>query len=95
VVFLNFVLSLVIFVAVIAVGFSGTARLNSKAAVRSTGPQTYMVREGAGLNQIAAGLERQGIITNQRIFSIGAKACAGRRYAEGRRIRDQGRILDA
>jgi UPF0755 protein len=44
VVFLNFILSLVIF---------------------------------AGLNQIAAGLERQGIITNQRVFSIGAKGVLG------------------
>lgn len=77
VVFLNFVLSLVILVLVLGVGvfwygkteFEGDGPLN-----RTT---NYMVREGAGLNQIAAGLEREGIITNQRIFSLGAKSVLG------------------
>jgi UPF0755 protein len=78
VVFLNFILvaghlrGLVIAVGVFWYGkteFEGRGPLD-----RTT---DYMVREGAGLNQIAAGLERQGIITNQRIFSIGAKGVLG------------------
>ncbi|WP_322990200.1 MULTISPECIES: endolytic transglycosylase MltG [unclassified Hoeflea] len=77
VVFLNFILSLIIFVAVIGVGVFWYGHSEFEA----TGPldQTtdYMVRDGAGLNQIAAGLERQGIITNQRIFSLGAKGVLG------------------
>jgi UPF0755 protein len=77
VVFLNFILSLVIFVAVIAVGvfWYGKTEFEGRGPLDRT--TNYMVREGAGLNQIAAGLERQGIITNQRVFSIGAKGVLG------------------
>ena len=35
---------------------------------------TYMVRPGATLIQIANGLERRGMITNARIFELGARA---------------------
>jgi UPF0755 protein len=95
VVFLNFMLSMVIFVLVIGVGifWYGKTEFEGRGPLDRT--TDYMVREGAGLNQIAAGLERQGIISNQRIFSTRCQERSGRRHAQGRRIRDQGRIVDA
>lgn len=77
VVFLNFILSLVILVAIAGVGvfWYGKTEFEGRGPLDTT--TDFMVREGAGLNQIAAGLERQGIIANQRIFSIGAKSLLG------------------
>ena len=77
VVFLNFILSLIIFVAIVGIGvfWYGKTEFEGRGPLDQT--TDFMVREGAGLNQIAAGLERQGIITNQRIFSIGAKGVLG------------------
>jgi UPF0755 protein len=77
VVFLNFVLSLMIFVAIVGIGvfWYGKTEFEGRGPLDRT--TDFMVREGAGLNQIAAGLEREGIITNQRIFSIGAKGVLG------------------
>lgn len=77
VVFLNFILSLVIFIAIIGVGvfWYGKTEFEGPGPLDQT--TDFMVREGAGLNQIAAGLERQGIITNQRVFSLGAKGVLG------------------
>ncbi|WP_394689980.1 endolytic transglycosylase MltG [Hoeflea sp.] len=77
VVFLNFVLSMVIFVLIIGVGifWYGKTEFEGRGPLDRT--TDFMVREGAGLNQIAAGLERQGIISNQRIFSLGAKSVLG------------------
>ena len=77
VVFLNFILSLVIFVAIVGIGifWYGKTEFEGRGPLDRT--TDFMVREGAGLNQIAAALEREGIITNQRIFSIGAKGVLG------------------
>lgn len=77
VVFLNFMLSMVIFVLIIGVGifWYGKTEFEGRGPLDRT--TDFMVREGAGLNQIAAGLERQGIISDQRIFSLGAKSVLG------------------
>ena len=77
VVFLNFILSLIIFVAIVGIGvfWYGKTEFEGRGPLDQT--TDFMVRDGAALNQIAAGLERQGIITNQRIFSIGAKGVLG------------------
>lgn len=77
VVFLNFILSLIIFIAIIGIGvfWYGKTEFEGRGPLDQT--TDFMVRDGAALNQIAAGLERQGIITNQRIFSIGAKGVLG------------------
>ena len=77
VVFLNFILSLIILVAIAGIGvfWYGKTEFEGRGPLDQT--TDFMVREGAGLNQIAAGLERQGIVTNQRIFSIGAKGVLG------------------
>lgn len=77
VVFLNFILSLIILVAIVGIGvfWYGKTEFEGPGPLDQT--TDFMVREGAGLNQIAAGLERQGIVSNQRIFSIGAKGVLG------------------
>ncbi len=77
VVFLNFLLSLIILVAIVGIGvfWYGKTEFEGPGPLDQT--TDFMVREGAGLNQIAAGLESQGIITNQRIFSLGAKGVLG------------------
>ncbi|KGF69244.1 4-amino-4-deoxychorismate lyase [Hoeflea sp. BAL378] len=77
VVFLNFILSLIIFIAIIGVGvfWYGKTEFEGPGPLDQT--TDFMVRDGAGLNQIAAGLERQGIIANQRVFSLGAKSMLG------------------
>lgn len=77
VVFLNFILSLIIFVAIVGVGvfWYGKTEFEGRGPLEQT--TDFMVREGAGLNQIASGLEGQGIISNQRIFSLGAKSILG------------------
>ncbi|PWW02266.1 UPF0755 protein [Hoeflea marina] len=77
VVFLNFLLSLVVFVTIAAVAIF----LYGRNEFERPGPldQTtdFMVRDGAGLNEVATGLEQRGIITNQRIFRIAGNARLG------------------
>ena len=77
VVFLNFVLSLIIFITIVGVGvfWYGKSEFEGPGPLAQT--TNFMVRDGAGLNQIAAGLEREGIVANQRIFSLGAKGILG------------------
>jgi UPF0755 protein len=77
VVFLNFVLSLMIFVAIVGIGvfWYGKTEFEGRGPLDQT--VDFMVREGAALKQIAAGLERQGIIANQRIFTLGAQSMLG------------------
>ncbi|MDP2731490.1 MAG: endolytic transglycosylase MltG, partial [Hoeflea sp.] len=77
VVFANFVLSLVIFITIVGVGLFWYGKTEFEGPGPLDRTTDYMVREGAGLNEIAAGLERQGIIANQRIFSLGAKGKLG------------------
>lgn len=77
VVFLNFMLSMVIFVLVLGVGIFWYGKTEFEGSGPLDRTTNYMVREGAGLNQIAAGLKRQGIISDQRIFSLGAKSVLG------------------
>ncbi|OCJ11891.1 4-amino-4-deoxychorismate lyase [Rhizobium sp. AC27/96] len=68
VIFLNFLMTLVVFVVIAAVG--GTYYAFS--IYQSPGPLTtntnFIVRNGAGLNEIANRLESNNIITDQRIF---------------------------
>ncbi|MBU4530121.1 MAG: endolytic transglycosylase MltG [Hoeflea sp.] len=77
VVFLNFVLSLMIFIAIVGVGVFWYGKTEFEGPGPLDRTSAFMVRDGAGLNQIAAGLEGQGIIANQRIFSLGAKSMLG------------------
>ncbi|QRM56866.1 endolytic transglycosylase MltG [Sinorhizobium sp. BG8] len=70
VIFLNFLLTIVIFVTIAAIGIFYYG-INS---YREAGPLTqntnFIVRNGAGLNEIAASLERNNAITDGRVFRI-------------------------
>ncbi|MEP3438070.1 MAG: endolytic transglycosylase MltG [Hoeflea sp.] len=77
VVFLNFVLSLIIFIAIVGIGIFWYGKTEFEGPGPLDQTTDFMVRDGAALKQIAAGLERQGIVANQRIFSLGAQGILG------------------
>ena len=74
VVFFNFLFTLFV-LGLIGLGIALYAGRN---AFESPGPlpasDTFTVRPGASVGQIAAGLERRGMISNARIFEFGARA---------------------
>lgn len=74
VVFLNFMVSLSLFLAVAA----GIAFYFGKREFNGPGPAQvttiFTVRKNAGLSEIARQLENQGLITDSRIFSVGVRA---------------------
>ena len=74
VVFANFLFSLLVF-ALIGMGallYVGKARF--EAAGPSQAGATFLVRPGANVLQIANGLQRDGLITNARLFELGSRA---------------------
>ena len=73
VIFLNFMMSLLIFVTVVAVGVFWYGKSEFEARGPLDQMTDFMVREGAGISEIAVGLERQGIISDRRIFTLGAR----------------------
>ncbi len=77
VVFLNFVLSLIVFVAIAV----GAIFWYGKSEFERAGPldqsTAFLVRDGAGLNEIAASLEQRGIIRDQRVFRMAGEARLG------------------
>lgn len=74
IVFLNFLMSLIVFAAIVA----GGVFLYAKRSFEGRGPlaadSTFAVKEGAGLNTIANNLEEGGMITSSRIFALGVGA---------------------
>jgi UPF0755 protein len=73
VIFLNFVMTVITFLTVAAVALVYYAFRE----YRQPGPldtdTTYLVREGAGISEIADGLERRNIISNSRVFKTVTK----------------------
>src|SRR5690606_7055962 len=71
VVFLNFVVSSIVFLLVIA----GIALYLGKRTFDGPGPsdttETVLIRPNTGLREIADMLERQGLISDSRIFLLG------------------------
>jgi len=74
VVFLNFIISISLFLAIGA----GVAFYYGKREFNGPGPAQvatlFTVRKNAGLTEIAQQLENQGLISDSRIFSIGVRA---------------------
>lgn len=74
VVFLNFMVSISLFLAVAA----GVAFYFGKREFNGPGPATvttiFTVKKNAGLSEIARQLENQGLISDSRIFSVGVRA---------------------
>lgn len=74
VVFLNFMMSLVVFLAVAAAGavYFGKVKFDAPGPLASNA--YVLVRDGAGLGEIATLLQRRNIIENATIFRLGVSA---------------------
>jgi UPF0755 protein len=70
VIFLNFVMTIITFGTVAAVAMVYYALSEYQARGPLAADTTYLVPEGAGISQIADGMERREIISNARIFKI-------------------------
>ncbi|WP_367715189.1 endolytic transglycosylase MltG [Nitratireductor sp. GISD-1A_MAKvit] len=74
VVFLNFLFSSVVFLVILA----GIAFYFGKREFHQPGPadtaETVMIKPNTGVRQIASLLEREGLISDARIFSLGVRA---------------------
>lgn len=73
VIFLNFVMSMVTLVTVAAVGLVYYAFHEYQATGPLEADTTFLVREGAGINEIAGQLERRNIISQYRVFTAVTK----------------------
>jgi UPF0755 protein len=70
VIFLNFVMTLVVFATIIGVGvfYYGVRSYDEPGPLVAN--TNFIVRNGAGTNEIAANLERNNIITDGRVFRV-------------------------
>jgi len=73
VVFMNFVLSLVVLVllAASALFYFGRAQFDANGPL--TASTTFFVKRGAGISEVANGLESRGIVSDARIFRYGVR----------------------
>ena len=69
VIFLNFVMSMVTFLAIAAVALVYYAFHEYQAPGPLEADTTFLVREGAGITEIANSLERKNIISQSRVFT--------------------------
>jgi UPF0755 protein len=74
VVFLNFMMSLVVFLVIAGAGavYFGSLRFEERGPLASN--TNILVREGASVNEIGNALERRNVITDARIFRLGVRA---------------------
>lgn len=74
VIFANFVLSMVVLVvlAASAAVYFGKAEFDNPGPIAET--TNFVVKRGAGINEIADGLERRGLVSDARIFKYGVQA---------------------
>ncbi len=73
VVFLNFVMTLIV-MALVGVGIGlwfGKQQFDAPGPLKENA--LFTVRKGAGINEIARGLIRQGVISDERVLSVGAR----------------------
>lgn len=77
VIFLNFIMTMMILVAVAAVGlfWYGKTEFEGEGPLEQT--TAFMVPEGAGFNQIASSLEQRGMISDQRVFRLAGRTVMG------------------
>jgi UPF0755 protein len=70
VIFLNFVMTVVVFATIIGIGifYYGVKSYEEQGPL--TANTNFIVRAGAGTNEIAANLERNNIITDGRVFRV-------------------------
>ncbi|MCP8895697.1 endolytic transglycosylase MltG [Shinella daejeonensis] len=70
VIFLNFVMTVLVFVTIAAVGVFYYGLKSFQEPGPLVANSNFIVRNGAGLNEIAASLERNDIITDSRVFRV-------------------------
>ena len=70
VIFLNFVMTVVVFATLIGVGIFYYGIKSYEEAGPLTANTNFIVRGGAGTNEIAANLERNNIISDSRVFRV-------------------------
>ncbi|WP_234781921.1 endolytic transglycosylase MltG [Sinorhizobium saheli] len=74
VIFLNFVMTVVVFVALAAAGAVYYAMHEYEKPGPLEANKNFIVRNGAGISEIASGLERNSIITDSRVFRFVSEA---------------------
>jgi len=74
VIFLNFVMTVIVFVALAAAGTVYYAMHQYEKAGPLEANKNFIVRGGAGISEIASGLERGNIITDGRVFRFVSEA---------------------
>ena len=72
VVFLNFMMSLGVFLAIAVAVYIGSLRFEERGPLASN--TNVLVREGLGIGEIAVNLQRRNVITDARIFRLGVRA---------------------
>jgi len=70
VIFLNFVMTVVVFATLIGIGIFYYGIKSYEEAGPLTANTNFIVRGGAGTNEIAANLERNNIISDSRVFRV-------------------------
>jgi UPF0755 protein len=73
VIFLNFVMTVITFLTIASVALVYYAFREYRAAGPLDADTTFLVREGAGISEIADSLERRNIISNARVFKTVTK----------------------
>ncbi|MCY1315852.1 hypothetical protein D9M68_238490 [compost metagenome] len=74
VIFLNFVMTIIVFAALAAAGTVYYAMHQYEKPGPLQANQNFIVRGGAGMSEIASGLERSNIITDARVFRFVSEA---------------------
>ena len=74
VIFLNFVMTVIVFAALAAAGAVYYAMHQYEKAGPLEANKNFIVRSGAGISEIASGLERGNIITDGRVFRFVSEA---------------------
>ncbi|MDI6026402.1 endolytic transglycosylase MltG [Corticibacterium sp. UT-5YL-CI-8] len=74
VVFLNFVMTIVILVVLIGAGAVYFGKRQFEGRGPSQVASTFLVKQGAGVSEVASLLERRGLVSDARIFRVGVRA---------------------
>lgn len=74
VIFMNLMLSILIFAAICAGGYAWYAKRSFENPGPNMADTTFVVRPNSGVNAIAQSLEEKGLITNARFFRYGVAA---------------------
>lgn len=83
VVFLNFLVTTIFFVAIAAVVAAYFGKRSFEAPGPAATASVVQIKEGTGTQEIANQLERRGLISDARVFLIGTRAFGGRSLKAG------------